>query len=53
MPDPIPAAYADCIDIRCRRCKAEPGDYCTNKINRRHRGTPCLIRISDAESEAR
>jgi hypothetical protein len=49
MPSPIPEAYADCIDLKCHWCDAEPGAYCINPINGLHRGTPCWTRIHDAE----
>lgn len=51
MPDPIVDAYADCIHIRCRNCRAAPDAYCLNPITDQFRGTPCVARIHDAESE--
>lgn len=51
MPDPIPEAYADCVHVRCRSCRADPDEFCTNPINGLIRGVPCWARIRDAESE--
>jgi len=52
MPDPIAAAYADCIHLRCRRCRAEPNDYCLNPITDQYRGVPCVARIHEAGNES-
>lgn len=50
MPDPITTAYADCIDMRCPSCHAEPGTYCTNPITGQPRRTPCWSRIHESEA---
>ena len=46
MADPVPAAYADCIDHPepCPTCGALPGDWCTNPINHRQSAIPCVAR---------
>ena len=44
--EPLDEVYADCILQRCPTCKADVGDFCTNRITHKTSKLPCLRRMT-------